>query len=277
MLWVEFPVQTGLGEGTMALRLQGEEIRLPLGARSGEFDLTLQRDPEPPGDDEIAAAAAQAAAAVERERAAWAAGAFLLKDRRETVGEVRFHGAEGAAMVSVHDTTWLTPEPATARRLDDGGDVLLSFPVEPSLEGEDGLLRVNLLTRSVVVPSGPVPDKAVDRRLGLVPGRLTAEARQAAVEAAVAATDAAERELLEEQAGALAEVAAERGGGCTSLAELGEPWTNLLAGYEVEIVTAEGGGGAGCAVRLAPVVSQHRRRFEGVMPEPAVEVEDSAP
>ena len=48
----------------------------------------------------------------------------------------------------------------------------------------------------MVVPSGPTPAPGVDRRLGLVPGRLSEEARAAAVQSAVAASDAREAEWL---------------------------------------------------------------------------------
>ena len=39
MLWLYFPLQTGQGEGEAALRFQGNEAMLPLGARRGEFEI----------------------------------------------------------------------------------------------------------------------------------------------------------------------------------------------------------------------------------------------
>ena len=263
VLWLEFPVETGLGQTTLALRLQGQEVRLPLGARPGEFELTLRSTP---GALDAAAqqhAQEEAQQRIARAREAWARGEFLLRDGEATVGEVRLLGAESPPMVSVHDLQWLTPEPVAARRLDEGGDLLLQFPVEPSLQGEDGLLRINLLTRAVVVPSGPTPVAGVDRRLGLVPGRLTAAERQQAVQQAAEAADAREEELLRAQARVLVEEAARGGAGCRSVADLGEPWTELLAGYIVSIEPQTAGG---CVLWLEPEVVQHRRRFSGTLP-----------
>lgn len=253
--WLRFPISTGLGDGSLVLRLQGEDAVIPFGARPGEFSLTLARSDDLPDEAERAAAAEAAAAAVEREASAWREGRFLLKDRASTVGEIRFHG-EGPPMVSVHDVSWLTPEPVAARRKDDGGDLLLQFPVEPALESEEALLRVNLLSRQVVVPTGPVPDPVVDRRLLLVPGALTAPQRAAAVEAAVAEADAMEEAFLAEQLPLL--VQASREAGCAPLAQLGPPWTLNFKGYDVEIVKRNE---ESCVALAVPELEQHRRRI----------------
>ena len=47
--WARFPIVTGLGDGEMVLRLQGDDAVIPFGARPGEFDLTLDPSPEPHG------------------------------------------------------------------------------------------------------------------------------------------------------------------------------------------------------------------------------------
>ena len=44
--WLDFPVQSGLGEGRLKLRLQGSEAMLPLGGRRGEFDLIFNAELE---------------------------------------------------------------------------------------------------------------------------------------------------------------------------------------------------------------------------------------
>jgi hypothetical protein len=253
--WLHFPIQTGLGEGMMVLRLQGDDATVPFGARPGEFELTLAPSPGTPDPDEITAARSAASAGVAREAEAWRRGAFLLRDGTRTVGEVRFQGEGGPPLVSVHDLSWLTPEPAVARRLDDGGDLLLQFPFEPTLESEEALLRINLLSRQAVVPSGPVPDPSLDRRLLLVPGALSDTGREAAVASAVAEADTAEGALLDEQLPMLLRAA--RSAGCPTLAELGEPWTLVFKGYDVDIVASS----AGCRVRLVPELEQHRRRL----------------
>lgn len=258
VLWVTFPIQTGVGEGDAALRIQGGDVRMPLGARSGEFDLVLTKNSGRADAQDLDRAEAASAAGIQQEQAAWEAGLFLLMDGEERVGEVILRG-EAPPMVSVHDLTWLTPEPVVAARADSGGDLLLVFPVEPTLEDEEALLRINVLTRQVVVPSQAVPS-SMDRRLMLAPGALSESERIQSVAAAVAAADAAERTWLFEAVPGLARKA-RRSGGCASWDEMPEQWRLMLAGYEVEIAEVEGD----CEIDITPEWSQHRRRFRGVI------------
>ena len=256
--WLSFPIQTGVGEGTAALRIQGGDVRMPLGARSGEFDLVLQQHNGTADTDLLKQAEAVAMDGISAEAAAWTAGDFLLEDAGEIVGSVVLRG-EQPPVVSVHDLTWLTPKPVVATRADDGGDLLLLFPVEPTLEDEEALLRINVLTRQVVVPSQAVPDP-VDRKLLLVPGVISEDERQAAVVAASAEADSAERAWLAETVPGLARLT-RRPGGCAEWGEIPEEWRMMLMGYEVEIVELEGV----CAIDIAPEWSQHSRRFTGVI------------
>ena len=258
VIWVSFPIQTGVGEGVAALRIQGDDVRMPLGARSGEFDLVLTKTSGRAKQDDLLQAEEVSVAGIAHEQAAWQAGLFLLMDGEERVGEVVLRG-ESPPMVSVHDLTWLTPEPVVAARADDGGDLLLVFPVEPTLEDEEALLRINVLTRQVVVPSQAIP-APVDRRLMLAPGSLSDAEREQAVADAVAAADAAERAWLYEAVPGLARKA-RRSGGCASWEEMPAEWRLMLAGYEVEITESDGE----CALDIAPDWSQHRRRFSGVI------------
>ncbi len=258
VLWLSFPIETGVGEGQAALRIQGGDVRMPLGARSGEFDLVLKRRPGLADSAALEVAGASAAAGIQAERGAWERGDFLLVDGEAVVGQVILRG-DAPPMVSVHDITWLTPEPVVAARADDGGDLLLVFPVEPTLEDEEALLRINVLTRAVVVPSAAVP-APIDRRLRLEPGTISDEARMAAVSAAIQAADTAEEAWLEEVGADLA-IRARRAGGCASWSDLPEEWRLPLAGYEVEIDAADGD----CALHVEPSWRQHRRRFSGVI------------
>lgn len=253
--WVRFPITTGLGAGELVLRLQGEDAVIPFGGRPGEFELTLAPSDRLPDEAERQEAAQKAKEGVAREASAWRAGRFLLKDQAVTVGEVRFHG-DAPPMVSVHDVSWLTPEPVAARRKDDSGDLLLQFPVEPALESEEALIRVNLLSRQVVVPTGPVPDPGMDRRLLLVPGALSEEERADAVLAAADAADQMEAAFLEEQLPQLAQ--ASRMSGCAPLESLGAPWNLMFKGYNVEISNRDE---QGCEVLVVPEIEQHRRRI----------------
>lgn len=258
VLWLSFPIQTGVGEGVAALRVQGEDVRVPLGARSGEFDLVLTRTPGVSPAAPLQAAERSAQAGITVEQAAWEQGDFLLMDGTEAVGEVSLRG-DAPPMISVHDITWLTPEPVVAARADDGGDLLLVFPVEPTLEDEEALIRINVLTRAVVVPSQAVPSP-MDRRLKLEAGVLSDAERAEAVAAAIASADAAEEAWLEEAGADLAR-RARRSGGCAEWSELPEEWRLMLAGYEVEITTLDGE----CALEVSPDWRQHRRRYSGVI------------
>jgi len=231
---------------------------MPLGARSGEFDLVLTKTVGHAEPRALQQAEQTSMIGIAQEQATWEAGLFLLKDGAERVGEVVLRG-EAPPMVSVHDLTWLTPEPVVAARADDGGDLLLVFPVEPTLEDEEALLRINVLTRQVVVPSQAVPSP-VDRRLMLEPGELSEVERAQAIAAAVAAADAAERAWLYEAVPGLAKKV-RRSGGCARWEDLPAEWRLMLAGYEVEISEVDDE----CAIDIAPEWSQHRRRFSGVI------------
>lgn len=254
--WVRFPIETGLGDGEMVIRLQGRDAVIPFGARSGEFVETLSIMTELPTDEAWSDAQRVAEVGMTQEASLWRAGRFVLKDGDEVVGEVRFLGSDAPPMVSVHDLLWLTPNPVAAARGDDGGDVLLQFPVEPVLESEYGLLRINLLTRSVVIPSGPTPDSTLDRHLTMEAGALTEEERNQAIAAAMASADHWESLWIEEQLPAL--LRASEAANCASLDVLGEPWTLMFKGYRIEATPTD----SGCQIQLMPDVVQHRRRIQ---------------
>lgn len=255
--WLYFPLQTGLGEGEAALRLQGREARLPLGARPGEFDVVMQTGP-PPAEDPEALAAARAAS-LEAEIAAWLAGEFLLMDGEAIVGDLALRGEE-PPLLAVYDPSWLAPAPVEALQGSEGADILLAFPVEPSFEGEPGLLRINVPTRQVVVPVSDSPSE-LDRRLQLRPGRIAPEQRAARVAAAEQAALAAERERMAPLAQSLARAAARPDGRCRPLAALDADWRLLLVGYDVAIAP----GPEGCEVTLEPAPPQHGRRLRAIV------------
>ena len=269
-VWLTFPVQTGVGEGTGALWWSPAAglARLPLGSRSGELELVLsvkREDFDGSGGDGAPApssasrvAAEAALASVQREREAWDAGAFVLQDGSgNDVGAVQMLGAEHPAQVGVWDALWLTDGMVAADRGDDGGDLLLAFTAEPNVQGEDALLRLNVVTRRVVVPSGrhPSPD---DRWLVAVPGTLEAAQVEAGMGAAIEAADRQELAWLNEVAKRLTADASSQGE-CVVPAEAQAAWELLLTGYEVSVGTL----GNSCAVRLEAQPTQHRRRFSG--------------
>lgn len=257
--WLRFPMRWAIGRGDGLLRLDAGRARLPLGLRAGEHDLALQISPGAPEPAPLAAVEAEAGAALSAGAAAWAAGRFsLVGPAGEVVGDVDFFDDTGV-MVALYDATWSTGWPRVAARADEGGEILLTVPVEPSLEGESALLMVNLATGYVVVPSAERPQPE-DRWLRLVPGGPTEAERTAAFAAAAAEAEAAELEWLQAWAPRLA-AHAWTPLGCRPVASVGEDWERMLRGYGLTIAPAVRGG---CEVQLDPRPPQHRRRLRAL-------------
>ncbi len=253
-VWLTFPVETGVGEGTVALWWSPAAglARLPLGGRPGELDLRLSVG----GQTHNSADAA--VASVAEERKAWDSGAFILRtEAGESVGAVQLQGSEAPAAVGVWDALWLTQGMVAAERLDQGGDLLLAFPAQPSAEGEDALLRLNVVTRRVVVPAGPQPTPD-DRWLLADPGEVNLEQIDGLRKSAMDAADALERAWLEDAAPRLTRDA-DHQGKCASPVEAQPAWELLLTGYTVSAART----GQACVVGLEANPPQHRRRFSG--------------
>ena len=261
--WLHFPLLTGPGEAEAAMRVEGGEARLPFGGRPGEFEVALARG-EAPEDAEarLEGLDAEAAARLAADREGWARGELALLDGGALVGDLRFR-AELPPLVAVYDAWWLTPEPVPADRFDDGGDVVLVFEAEPSLEGEEASLRLDVALMRAVVPSGPLPEPE-DRRLDAALRSVDEATRETAVARARREADAAERAWIADLGRRLAREAW-TGAGCRPWAEAGPDWRLVLRGYEVEISPLAPGepGAPGCAVTVEPTVPQHRRRFRG--------------
>lgn len=260
-IWIDFPLMTGLGQADAALRIEGDEVRLPLGARPGEFDVVLTRQAGVPEPAAIAAAQQRTRDALLREERAWEAGDFLLEDPADhdrVVGEVRFRGAAAAPWVAVEDATWLTDGLVQAQRFADGPDILLAFPVEPAFHGEQGLFRVNAPSRQVVVPMGDRPDPN-DRRLRLVPGSRTEAQRERAERQASAEADRLERTWIDRMGRKLARAARAPDGTCRQIGALEQTWRLLFLGYDVHIVPEADR----CIAEIRPDPPQHRRHFRG--------------
>ena len=146
-----------------------------------------------------------------------------------------------------------------AARADDGADLLLAFPVEPSLGGEQALLRLNVPTGVVVVPTGEIPD-AMDRRLHLVPGEVDEDSRAAQVAAARAAAEQAEEQQLSRLLPQLARLAQTADGRCLAPGDVDPAWPVLLAGYSARVLPEADR----CVVEIEASPVQHGRRFRGV-------------
>ena len=255
--WLHFRVGTGLGEAIAALRLEGQSGVIPLGTRPGESELHLKRVELT--RERLDRAAAESVLAIEAEQNLWANGAFLLQADGKTVGEMRFRG-DRSPIVSVHDTWWLTPRPVEGMLSADGAELVVGFDVEPSFQGEGGLLRVNVPLRTAVAPLGEVPVPE-ERRFALVPGTLEESARSASVQAAKDSADALERAFVEDTARRIGKEALDADGRCKAWTEFDESWTVLLPGYEIDVNQA----GNICSVGVEPVRIQHGRRYRGVV------------
>jgi hypothetical protein len=151
----------------------------------------------------------------------------------------------------------MTDGPVVAASRDDGGDVSLVFPVEPSLNGEEGELRINVATSAVVVPSGARPN-AADRVLRLSVGTVDETTERALRGAAIAQANERERGVVEAWGPQLADVLT-GDGLCLETTTLDKEWSVLLRGYVVTPMWKE----AGCQVAVRPKREQHGRRFRG--------------
>jgi hypothetical protein len=259
-VWAYFPMRTGVGEGEAALRIEGSVGRLPLGARPAEHDVHLRLEDGVPAAAELQRLAAESRVRLDASEADWQAGLFSLRDGETVVGEVRLRGPDAAPLVAVYDESWLSAGLVEADRADEGADLLLAFPVEPNLGGEKALVRINVPSGDVVVPTGPVPD-AMDRRLRLVAGEVTAEARAERVKEAQQASRQAEHAQLLRLLPQLARAARGPDGTCLAPADVDPAWPLLLAGYSARVLPH----GDGCVVEIEASPPQHGRRFRGAV------------
>jgi hypothetical protein len=254
--WAHFPVEIGLGVAMAALRIEGGAAEMPLGARAGEFSVSLRRSEGSLDPAVLQEAQARTSVALELERTAWQEGLFVLMEQDTVVGEVQFRG-ERPPLVAVYDSWWLTPSLVPADVVPEGADLVLRFSVEPAMAGEDGELRINVPLREVVVPMGEVP-VAEERRFRLVPGGMSEVSRQAAMDSARDSADRREADLIGDLGAKLGR-AAKTPGGCLSLDQVDPAYGLLLTGYQVQIVPEQDS----CVVEVEPSRAQHGRRFKG--------------
>lgn len=253
--WLHFAVETGLGEAVAALRIEENSGVLPLGVRPGEHEVRLSKVPV--DSISLQTVKEQSGLALKAARRAWQDGYFLLKKGDSTVGELRFRG-DRPPLVGVFDPWWLTPRPVEASLSADGAELLVGFDVQPSLQGEGGLLRISVPLGRAVAPIGDVP-VSEERTFELVPGSLSETDRTRLVEASIKAADAMEAELVQQQAYRLAEQALGPDGACLAWDEMVPRWGIMFMGYDVEIRQIE----TGCEVVIEPTHVQHGRRYRG--------------
>ena len=98
--WVYFSVETGLGDADAALRLQGREAMLPLGARRGEHEVRYKTLHEPSMTSEkMADLERSASERIAMAKQQWTDGAFLLQTHGETVGQIHCLGSDPPIVV----------------------------------------------------------------------------------------------------------------------------------------------------------------------------------
>ena len=255
--WFRFPIETGFGTGKASLRLQGKEAYLPMGARVNEFGLRMRAEKDGVvSEEELNQAHAAWMSRQAADQEAWMQGSFVLYSDTTPVGMVQLIPEEPAE-VQVFDSFWLSEGRVQAERLDEGPDILLLFPVEPSLDGEDGLLRMNTILQEVVVPMADVPSD-LDRRLWIKPGTIDEAELNRHIEVAIKEADRLERELVIRDGIQLARWA-ERTEGCASFDNWVMNSSYDWMGYHVSIDLENDE----CVVSVKSDPEQHRRRFSG--------------
>ena len=255
--WLRFPIQSGFGDGQASIRLQGREAYLPLGARFNEFGIRMRIHSDQTLSDEelkVAHEAWKKRQAIDNQ--VWMQGSFLLYSDQKPVGTVQLLPDEPAE-IRVFDSFWLSDGQVSAERFDEGPDIMLLFPVEPSFEGEDGLLRINTILQEVVVPTSDVPSD-LDRRLKLLPGVFKESDVLPLIEASIEEANQLEAQLILRDGIQLSRWASQSDG-CASFDDWvmnsGYDWM----GYEVKIVHENNE----CVVYVKGDPEQHRRRFSG--------------
>jgi hypothetical protein len=239
--WLELPFRSGAGDGAVMAQFDGESLTLELGARDGEFGVVLAT-----GDEEVDLAAAfeVSDAALAADREGWEAGMFRIQVGDLLVGELELE-SDREVFLTLYDPSWMTDGRAQARVYEDGPELVLNFQVMPALNEGTGLIRVNRPLKLLVVPVAASPDPD-DRLLGLVPGTVTEDERNAAIAWALEEGGLREQTIL---VPLLQGLAAE--------CELTEEWELLLEGYDVTVGTDD----EGCLVEVDPTVVQHGRRM----------------
>ena len=235
--WLVFTAQTALGEVDAVTRWEDQALVVPLGSREGEFELRLARTPgqgDTRGVDALR---------LEGERAAWQMGRFRL--------EGPFAGELDLARWTLElagPQVW-TDEPELLEVVEQGMDLVLSAPVEPSLEGASTVFRVNRVLRQGVLPRGDEPSEQ-DLSFALVSGPWESREadRNAALEASVESEQARLESLAEELRPGL-------GGPCPEQVPVG--LSQAMWGYALRFEQGE----AGCALVVEPEPVQHGRRL----------------
>ena len=244
MLWLYFSLETGQGEGTAAIRFQGEEVMLPLGARRGEFEVFFSATQS--NEVDTSEWKKKSAISVQKENEYWKQGEFLISTGHDIVGVLTKN------YIMVFDEHWYTPVPVVPQRKIKGADWILSFPIEPSFHGELAQIRINLPLRDISVPISRQVD-TLDRHLSLVPGSLAIEAREKRISSAKEKANRREEQFVLDQVRNIFS-----SGTCLELAKSNFGELPIWKGYRLEwhlLANKE------CALEVEGAPLQHRRHL----------------
>ena len=244
LLWLFFPLKTGQGEGEAALRFQGKEAMLPLGARRGEFEIYFSAEYNKESSLEVWKQ--RSMKHVEKEIEYWEQGDFLLKVNDKLLG------VWSDDKLRVFDTHWLTPSPVTVIPKIEGADIILKFPIEPSFHNEDGLLRINIPLRKVSVPISLQVDP-LDREMEIVPGTVSKAEIDKTIQAAIVSADQQEEAFVSDL---IRDTFSS--GSCEQLVTVDLNHQPIWKGYKLEWMLVSKDK---CALSVEAMPNQHRRRL----------------
>lgn len=242
--WLSLQLRSGAGEGEVTGLFDGERLLIELGPREGEFGVSLAATPGVIDEVALAEALAVSEALIAADREAWEEGWFRIQVGDLLVGELEM-ASDRELWLTLYDPSWMTQGAVRARVYEEGAELVLLFPVMPSLQGDEGVIRLNRPLKLMVVPVAAKPDPD-DRVLGLVPGRVGDEEREARRAWALEEGGRKETETLLPLLQALAE-------SC----EMSPEWELVLTGYRTDLTQDE----EGCLVRADPEPVQHGRRL----------------
>ena len=243
-LWLYFPLITGQGKGTAAMRFQGGEAMLPLGARRGEFEVYFTATSSELIDFQEQQTWAKNQ--VQKEREYWQNNEFLISSQDSVVGTLQND------QIMLFDEHWLTPVSIFPQKKVQGADLILTFPVEPSFHGETAQIRINLPLRQISVPIANHVDP-MDRHLRLTPGKLSSDDLERKVEEAKKKADRKEESFVLDQ---VRNIFSKHSCDELTKSNLGE--LPIWKGYRLEWSLLPDNE---CSLEIEGAPAQHRRRL----------------
>lgn len=251
-LWLDVPVNTGVGKATVAIQLTKDEAFIPIDSFGTIWEFTWQSTPV--SDETRRNLVQEAQVKIQKDTLAWSKGAFSMVNQEGDIkGALVFSDDE--VRVFVFDQFWYTPEVQYTSIVEDNGDWLLYFQSEPAFFDEVSILRVHPLQSLVTVPRTNVPTKQ-DIRYRLEPDPPSFDVLIKLAEEQMTDTNESERQWLQQEGDRLL-----RGLIREDACSTWKPTTldvTRLVGYDYKM---EWNGV--CEFVVEPTVEQHTRRYSG--------------